>query len=732
MNVKKRMVFGIIAAEVYKIAQRELLMGIIEQANKNGIDTAVISNIYNENCCDRELDFENIIYDLILSNKFDGLIMLSEPFSCEKLRKKIHEYLLKNSDIPIVIAGSSLTDFEIPNARLINTSDEKDMEDAVNHLIDEHGFTDIDLLTGYASIEVSHLRVKGYRNALQKHSIHFDERKVIYGDFWINSGQKLACEYIDGQRPWPQAVICSNDYMAFGLLDEFAERNIDVPNRLTVTGFDLSMERHNHTPLLTSYKRNWRQLGRDAVQILYEKITRNMDINFQPPKGNFVHGISCGCSVTKLKINDELKNLRIKSQYEQWSLLGNMEQKLTESRTLDEFIAAVGEYQFLVRFVQNIYICLYDDWYEYKSDLKSNQLTCRSIMPWLDTLKFSLSKNNLTDIFLYSENPAAYYFAPLVFKKRHFGYVVLKYDAPDSYDDVFRNWIKSVTNGLEFIRMKNDIRYLTQCHNLSATRDSLTALYNKNGLENARISLNESSSSDKKCYFVLLNVCLNSDEFADIDKNKKISSIIDVAEAVRQFSSNYESACGRTNDSFFSCYIKTSSASADFLTDSLKSILMQHKVYMENYGMDSFVCLAFECIGSQTYQDINDLCMKAYMQQIEFIRQKKLNNHYKKMLEIRNYIYLHPKEKFSTEEICKRYSFSPGYLRVTYKKCFGISFYQDCINCHISMAKALLCTTNLSIGEISEKCGYNDSKYFLRQFLSNTGVTPNQYRSRME
>ena len=203
MNVKKRMVFGIIAAEVYKIAQRELLMGIIEQANKNGIDTAVISNIYNENCCDRELDFENIIYDLILSNKFDGLIMLSEPFSCEKLRKKIHEYLLKNSDIPIVIAGSSLTDFEIPNARLINTSDEKDMEDAVNHLIDEHGFTDIDLLTGYASIEVSHLRVKGYRNALQKHSIHFDERKVIYGDFWINSGQKLACEYIDGQRPWP-------------------------------------------------------------------------------------------------------------------------------------------------------------------------------------------------------------------------------------------------------------------------------------------------------------------------------------------------------------------------------------------------------------------------------------------------------------------------------------------------------------------------------------------------
>ena len=80
---KNRMIFGVIAADVSFTAQRELIIGIIDEAKKYNIDISVISNIYNENCCDRELAFENVIYDLILLSEFDGFIMLSESFPCE-------------------------------------------------------------------------------------------------------------------------------------------------------------------------------------------------------------------------------------------------------------------------------------------------------------------------------------------------------------------------------------------------------------------------------------------------------------------------------------------------------------------------------------------------------------------------------------------------------------------------------------------------------------------------
>ena len=52
---------------------------------------------------------------------------------------------------------------------------------------------------------------------------------------------------------------------------------------------------------------------------------------------------------------------------------------------------------------------------------------------------------------------AVYYFNPLHFKERLFGYIVLQYISSDGYDDIYRNWITYVANGLEFLRIKHDI-----------------------------------------------------------------------------------------------------------------------------------------------------------------------------------------------------------------------------------------------------------------------------------
>ena len=87
--MKKRMVFGVIGAEVNGSAQREIIKGIVKEAQLHNIDIAVISNTYNLNCWDYPLPYENQIYELILSEEFDGLIVLSEPFRCDKTRAKV-------------------------------------------------------------------------------------------------------------------------------------------------------------------------------------------------------------------------------------------------------------------------------------------------------------------------------------------------------------------------------------------------------------------------------------------------------------------------------------------------------------------------------------------------------------------------------------------------------------------------------------------------------------------
>ena len=63
---------------------------------------------------------------------------------------------------------------------------------------------------------------------------------MYYGNFWNDSGEELARRYLSGEIPRPQAVICTNDFMAFGLCDGLSEAGVDIPGELTVTGYDLT------------------------------------------------------------------------------------------------------------------------------------------------------------------------------------------------------------------------------------------------------------------------------------------------------------------------------------------------------------------------------------------------------------------------------------------------------------------------------------------------------------
>ena len=102
--MSRRRIFGVIAANVADIEQREILGGIIERAQMMNIDIAVISNIYNPSEPSEVLKTENKIYDLILSDELDGIILISEAIINPDLQQQIKNDLLKK-DVPIIVIG---------------------------------------------------------------------------------------------------------------------------------------------------------------------------------------------------------------------------------------------------------------------------------------------------------------------------------------------------------------------------------------------------------------------------------------------------------------------------------------------------------------------------------------------------------------------------------------------------------------------------------------------------
>lgn len=730
-ETKKRPIIGVIAAGASFIEQRQIINGIVAQAQLYNIDTAVFSNIYNPNITNEQVFAENLIYELATSPELDALILISESFVNPDLRMKVREYLKKQLHLPIIVIGAKMDEFDLNGVRFINTSDIGDIEDITDHLIERHGFTKIDIISGFEYLEASHLRVEGYKRSLERHGIEFDERRVIFGNFWYNTGEELAKSYISGERPFPQALICCNDYMAYGLLDVFSENRIPIPQKMTVIGYEYIRERVLHSPTLTTYQRARVEIGRSAVKLIFEKLNTGKDADFIPPKGRLISGNTCSCGCDPVRMNDELKSAREKEFYESQNLMSQLEPQLTACQTLDDFIKIAGDHQFLVRYVQDIYLCLSENWFDTNAMSESDFVSFRSMIPWHDTSVRTMDRYKLSAIFADSEQAAVYYFNPLFYSDRMFGWITLRYDNPDTYDDIYRYFLKTISNALVFMRMKNDISYLMECQNLSEYYDSETGIYNGKGFVNALKYAVSGASKGQRIIFILMRTQLLSYEASMDDLEKKISIATEMADCIKLLTRYKGDLCGRIDRNLYA-FASVGDYPEDFadtLVDKLRTLVIHKTYYVNDYGMGSFACSGlsenaedfdFEKCKSQLVADIKD--------QTEHLMQKSSITNYGKFSEYRNNIYLHPTDDVDVDSICKCFCFSTGHFRHLYKSCFDVSFHQDCILSRMTLAKFLLCTTSLDVNVIASRCGYDDQKYFMRLFQQNTSYTPSKYR----
>ena len=81
------------------------------------------------------------------------------------------------------------------------------------------------------------------------------------------------------------------------------------------------------------------------------------------------------------------------------------------------------------------------------------------------------------------------------------------------------------------------------------------------------------------------------------------------------------------------------------------------------------------------------------------------------------------------ESIAERFNVSPSYMSHKFKEYTGISVIRYLNNCRMNEAKRLLISTDKSVKEIVEKCGFSDETNFCRTFRKLTSKTPTAFRS---
>lgn len=102
---------------------------------------------------------------------------------------------------------------------------------------------------------------------------------------------------------------------------------------------------------------------------------------------------------------------------------------------------------------------------------------------------------------------------------------------------------------------------------------------------------------------------------------------------------------------------------------------------------------------------------------------------YELLHKVLNYVQENYTNNISLKEIAKDLNYSYTYLSKYINNFLGISF-ADFINEHrISYAISLLNNTDLSITDISFKCGYSNVRSFNRNFIKLVHKTPTEYKN---
>lgn len=96
----------------------------------------------------------------------------------------------------------------------------------------------------------------------------------------------------------------------------------------------------------------------------------------------------------------------------------------------------------------------------------------------------------------------------------------------------------------------------------------------------------------------------------------------------------------------------------------------------------------------------------------------------------KSYILSNLGSDLSLTAIGQEIGFNPIYLSRVFKQIEGTSIREYIENCRMEMAKRLIVNSRMKIYEIAEKCGYQNTAYFIKIFKAHFGMTPQECRDR--
>ncbi|MGN0620647.1 MAG: AraC family transcriptional regulator [Porcipelethomonas sp.] len=728
MNRSRRKRIAVFMAGCQSDYGRKTMEGIIRQANSLNYDVMTFSFFSNQVIEHPFQTGEENVFNIFNPKKADGIIVVKNSFHKKTVQDKLKQ-ICETSGLPFIELEDIDDDTEFPLWK-----DRELFCMLTLHMIEKHSMKKIYCFTGIPGLHQTENRLEGYRDAMRSHGLYFDDSYVFYGDYWENAAKELARDIAEGKIEKPEAIVCANGFMAINLTNSLIENGISVPGEIAVAGYDSFYQNALNSPTITTISNiNYNQ-GVNIVCRLHKLITGEVCNSGFIKEERIESGGSCGCCGPESDIFHWYKK-DISEQLHYTDLLetSNMLQQISIAENLNDFAGILSNFVYLIRGLKKIYLCICNDWdginNTENNSYRKEGYTDDMLLYVLDEKGFvtEFSSGEMLPSIYSSLTPSAYYFIPLHYEDRCFGYVSAEFDNVQfSYDKQFWIWTDNVSTAIEALRIRNHIRRFSERIHLTAIRDPLSGLYNRRGFEELSSEFYVQSINNREKFLIIAFEIINLRVI-----NKELgygfgdSVITTIADAVNSSCRGNEICCRYGQERFYIV------GSADYTREAVLSHISAVNAYCKKNITETEVILenGFYCDRVAEGVSLADI-----IHNIDSIIEKNKNEKHcisgciKSFSQLRKQIYAQPYKKWTIDEMAQLMLLSRAYFQRLYKKEFGVSVMTDVISARMDLAKRLLVTDKRSISEIASACGYESEVYFMQQFKKVTGITPTQYR----
>jgi LacI family transcriptional regulator len=252
---------GLIIPDIHNPHFWEIADGVDQEAYAAGYHI-LLSSIPPEN------KYAEDIFKSLSRRRIDGLVMVPSFIYHSTEAQKTLASLLKRQ-VPVVGMMADHNDVNYHIDRVI--SDYRDITvEVMSHLLSlQH--RRIGFIYGIAVPDLGNDRLFAYRDSLQAAGLPVDPNLIIECGPTVEDSYRATRQLLELPSR-PTAILVINDFLAFGALRAITDLSLNVPEDVSLFGYDDVPLAKYLVPRLSTASKNGEKMGREAMRLLLARL----------------------------------------------------------------------------------------------------------------------------------------------------------------------------------------------------------------------------------------------------------------------------------------------------------------------------------------------------------------------------------------------------------------------------------------------------------------------------